>query len=193
MNDKYNRKIKGVTVDVYDVLKAFDVTCPALQHLIKKALCAGLRGHKNREQDLRDIVDSALRAQFINDEENIIRQQEELVAESEQLAKGPGFKCGGFISNDYQVTVGVKGHDHGESVPLVRDMTKLIHEVLKKQEPIDIDGKGDINIAGDITINITVNPEEVQHMTGPTTESINELIRDSIKTACKPGGVLHSK
>ena len=193
MNDKYNSKIKGVTVDVYDVLKAFDVTCPALQHLIKKALCAGLRGHKNREQDLRDIVDSALRAQFINDEENIIRQQEELVAESEQLAKGPGFKCGGFISNDYQVTVGVKGHDHGESFPLVRDMTKLIHEVLKKQEPIDIDGKGDINIAGDITINITVNPEEVQHMTGPTTESINELIRDSIKTACKPGGVLHSK
>ena len=74
MNDKYNRKIKGVTVDVYDVIKAFDVTCPALQHLIKKALCAGLRGHKNREQDLRDIVDSALRAQFINDEENIIRQ-----------------------------------------------------------------------------------------------------------------------
>ena len=173
MNDKYNRKIKGVTVDVYDVLKAFDVTCPALQHLIKKALCTGLRGHKNREQDLRDIVDSALRAQFLNDEENIIRQQEELVAESEQLAKGSGFKCGGFVSNDYRVAVGVNGNDHGESLPLQ---------------------SGDsINVAGDITINITVNPEEIQHMTGPTTEAINELIRDSIKTACKPCGAIHNR
>lgn len=173
MNDKYNRKIKGVTVDVYDVLKAFDVTCPALQHLIKKALCAGLRGHKNRTQDLQDIVDSALRAQCLDKDDAVQRQHEALIAESEQLAKGSGFKCGGFVSNDYQVTVGVKGHDHGESLPLQ---------------------SGDsINVAGDITINITVNPEEIQHITGPTTESINELIRDSIKTACKPGGVLHSK
>lgn len=60
--DKYNRKCKGVNIDVYDVLKAFDVTDPALQHLIKKALCAGLRGHKNKEQDLIDIKDSAARA-----------------------------------------------------------------------------------------------------------------------------------
>ena len=42
-------------MDVYDVLEAFKVTCPALQHLIKKALCAGLRGHKDIIQDLRDI------------------------------------------------------------------------------------------------------------------------------------------
>ena len=45
--NKYHRDLKGVTVDVYDVLKAFEVTNPALQHLIKKALCAGLRGHKD--------------------------------------------------------------------------------------------------------------------------------------------------
>lgn len=60
--NKYNRQCKGVTIDVYDVLKAFEVTDPALQHLIKKALCAGLRGHKNKEQDLVDIFDSAKRA-----------------------------------------------------------------------------------------------------------------------------------
>lgn len=35
-DSKYNRPCKGITVDVYDVLKAFNVTCPALQHLIKK-------------------------------------------------------------------------------------------------------------------------------------------------------------
>jgi len=65
--NKYNRELKGVTVDVYDVLKAFEVTDPALQHLIKKALCAGLRGHKNKDQDLQDILDSAKRAVELND------------------------------------------------------------------------------------------------------------------------------
>lgn len=63
MASKYDRIIKNsVTVDVYDVLVAFDVKCPALQHLIKKALCAGLRGHKNLKQDLLDIEASASRA-----------------------------------------------------------------------------------------------------------------------------------
>lgn len=64
--NKYNRQCKGVTIDVYDVLKAFEVTNPALQHLIKKALCTGLRGHKTREQDLQDILDSAKRAVELN-------------------------------------------------------------------------------------------------------------------------------
>jgi len=49
-------------VDVYDVLDAFEVTCPALQHLTKKALCVGIRGHKNQEEDLKDIIKSAKRA-----------------------------------------------------------------------------------------------------------------------------------
>ena len=64
--NKYHRDLKGVTVDVYDVLKAFEVTDPALQHLIKKALCAGLRGHKNKDQDLQDILESAKRAVELN-------------------------------------------------------------------------------------------------------------------------------
>ncbi len=64
--NKYHRNLKGLTVDVYDVLKAFEVTDPALQHLIKKALCAGLRGHKNKTQDLQDILDSAKRALDLN-------------------------------------------------------------------------------------------------------------------------------
>lgn len=64
--NKYNRVCKGVTIDVYDVLKAFEVTDPALQHLIKKALCTGLRGHKTREQDLQDILESAKRAVELN-------------------------------------------------------------------------------------------------------------------------------
>lgn len=64
---KYHREIKpGVWVDVYDVLVAWGVTNPALQHLIKKALQPGERGHKDVEQDLQDILHSAKRAIELN-------------------------------------------------------------------------------------------------------------------------------
>ena len=59
---KYTKTIHGVSVDVYDVLQAWGVINPALQHLIKKALQCGQRGHKDNEQDLQDIIDSAIRA-----------------------------------------------------------------------------------------------------------------------------------
>ena len=59
---KYTKLIHGVGVDVYDVLTAWGVTNPALQHLIKKALQCGQRGHKDKQQDLQDIIDSAIRA-----------------------------------------------------------------------------------------------------------------------------------
>lgn len=68
--NKYNRQCKGVTIDVYDVLKAFEVTDPALQHLIKKALCAGLRGFKSLEQDLLDILESSNRALELYHDDN---------------------------------------------------------------------------------------------------------------------------
>lgn len=60
---KYTKSVHGVSVDVYDVLMAWGVTNPALQHLIKKALQCGQRGHKDKQQDLQDIIDSAIRAQ----------------------------------------------------------------------------------------------------------------------------------
>lgn len=64
--NKYNRQCKGITIDVYDVLKAFEVTDPALQHLVKKALCAGLRGYKTMQQDLQEVLESAKRAVELN-------------------------------------------------------------------------------------------------------------------------------
>lgn len=59
---KYNRPCKGVTIDVYDVLQAFAVTNPAAQHAVKKLLCAGLRGHKDKMQDLTEALKSVERA-----------------------------------------------------------------------------------------------------------------------------------
>lgn len=52
----------SVTVDVYDVLQAFGVHCPALQHAAKKILCAGLRGAKSAEQDISEAANSCRRA-----------------------------------------------------------------------------------------------------------------------------------
>jgi len=68
--NKYHRKIKSVediagftTADIYSVLEAFDVSCPARQHAIKKLLCSGIRGKGDTMQDLteaRDAVDRAI-------------------------------------------------------------------------------------------------------------------------------------
>lgn len=64
--NKYRRTIRSEKVDVYDVLMAWNVTNPALQHLIKKALQAGDRGHKTLIEDLEDIRLSAIRAIELN-------------------------------------------------------------------------------------------------------------------------------
>ena len=53
-------------IDVYTVLKLFEVTDPCLQHIVKKALCAGKRGHKDMMEDLQNIVDTAIRAVELN-------------------------------------------------------------------------------------------------------------------------------
>jgi DNA-binding protein Fis len=53
-------------IDVYEVLKRFNVTDPCLQHIVKKALCVGNRGHKDMQTDLQDILDTAKRAVEIN-------------------------------------------------------------------------------------------------------------------------------
>ena len=56
-------------IDVYRVLELFEVTDPALQHIIKKALCAGQRGAKDFRKDLEEIVDTGNRRIEMLDED----------------------------------------------------------------------------------------------------------------------------
>ena len=49
-------------VDVYAVIDAFNVTCPARQHAIKKLLCTGIRGKGDALQDLKEARDAITRA-----------------------------------------------------------------------------------------------------------------------------------
>jgi len=55
-------RAKPIIVDVYCVLDAYPTGNPALDHLIKKALCPGGRGHKDRIKDVKEIQWSAGRA-----------------------------------------------------------------------------------------------------------------------------------
>jgi hypothetical protein len=52
----------AIDIDVYCVLKAFDVTCPATAHAIKKLLCAGMRGKGDRKADLIGAMSALNRA-----------------------------------------------------------------------------------------------------------------------------------
>lgn len=62
--NKYDRKIIGkygtgnCTVDVYRVLDAFKTDSPAIDHAIKKLLCAGMRGAKDKRQDYLEAIQS---------------------------------------------------------------------------------------------------------------------------------------
>lgn len=59
---KYHRIIRGVTVDIYDMLVAWRVTCPATAHAIKKLMMPGQRGHKDLVADLKEARASIDRA-----------------------------------------------------------------------------------------------------------------------------------
>lgn len=67
-DNKYSRHVwnrsqsVGIAIDVYDVLEAFDVRCPAMAHAAKKVLCAGIRGTKTAEQDIQEAIQALQRA-----------------------------------------------------------------------------------------------------------------------------------
>lgn len=60
--NKYMKKIGTGEGDVYDVLVAFGITCPAVAHAVKKLLMPGKRGHKTHVQDLAEAKQSIERA-----------------------------------------------------------------------------------------------------------------------------------
>lgn len=66
---KYLRTIRSATapvcsieVDVYCVLKAFEVTDPIVSHAVKKLLCLGKRGKGDRMSDLKGAQAAISRA-----------------------------------------------------------------------------------------------------------------------------------
>lgn len=62
ITSKYHRQVPSKLIDVYDVLNAWQVTNPAIQHAIKKLLQPGKRGSKDKLTDLREAEKSIIRA-----------------------------------------------------------------------------------------------------------------------------------
>lgn len=68
-DNPYIRRVRSINIDIYDILVAFGVTCPARAHAIKKLLCAGCRGHKTELQDLTEALLAVTRALDLQKEE----------------------------------------------------------------------------------------------------------------------------
>lgn len=57
-------------LDIYRILKLYEVSDPCLQHAIKKLLCAGKRGVKNQTQDINEAILSLQRLLEMQGEDN---------------------------------------------------------------------------------------------------------------------------
>lgn len=67
----YFKDVRHLTIlDVYRVLKLFEVDDPCIQHAVKKLLCGGKRGAKNVDSDIKEAIDSLVRFQEMRKEDN---------------------------------------------------------------------------------------------------------------------------
>ena len=66
----YFKKCGYDYVDIYRVLKMFDVTDPCISHACKKLLVSGGRGFKDIEHDIQDVIDTLVRWQEMRKEDD---------------------------------------------------------------------------------------------------------------------------
>lgn len=65
----YYRPCPFPLVDVYRVLRLFNVTNQEIGHAVKKLLCSGLRGAKDHDKDVQEAIDTLLRHRELNKED----------------------------------------------------------------------------------------------------------------------------
>ena len=57
----YRFMYKGIKLDPFRIASIYNMKSFAMMTILKKVLCAGNRGHKNYQQDLKDIICAAER------------------------------------------------------------------------------------------------------------------------------------
>ena len=63
-HDHYKKDVSHLKfIDPYRIADLYDMGGGPIEHAFKKVLCAGMRGHKSRERDVQDAIDSLLRWQ----------------------------------------------------------------------------------------------------------------------------------
>lgn len=68
----YHKEVSHLkSIDVYRVIDLFGVTDGAAQHALKKLLCAGQRGNKTFEQDMREAYDTLARRLQMFEEDRV--------------------------------------------------------------------------------------------------------------------------
>ncbi len=77
---KYETTIIGlcgtaVKIDIYRVLDAYPQVDPHIEHLIKKALKPGERGHKDKRTDYLNIIESAQKALILLDQKERLNDE----------------------------------------------------------------------------------------------------------------------
>jgi hypothetical protein len=80
-----------IHIDVYCVLEAFGVTCPARQHAIKKLLCTGTRGKGDALADLKGALAAINRA--VEMEKVRFDKDQEIDQMLNDFNKDDGSKC----------------------------------------------------------------------------------------------------
>jgi hypothetical protein len=69
---KHNHYFKDVShldyIDVYRIIDLYKIQDPCLQHALKKVLVAGGRGSKDTNKDIQEVIDSCLRYQEMQKE-----------------------------------------------------------------------------------------------------------------------------
>ena len=70
-DNPYLKKFPFDEIDIYRILRLYEVTDPCVQHAVKKLLCAGKRGSKNFYQDVEEARKTLERFGELNIEEVI--------------------------------------------------------------------------------------------------------------------------
>jgi hypothetical protein len=73
----YRKPFPYPEIDIYRILRVYEVADPCIQHAIKKLLCAGKRGSKDYSKDINEALESLNRFMQLNKEEEIYGNQVE--------------------------------------------------------------------------------------------------------------------
>lgn len=105
MTEKHNhyfRSVEGLKqIDVYRIIELFDITCPASQHILKKAMAAGKRGAKDKSRDMQDIIDTATRWQKMREEDAEVELAKSASAAINIASLSSGQISGGFLPTQW--------------------------------------------------------------------------------------------
>ena len=73
----YQYSYKGIKLDPYRILSIYGVTCPAMQHAIKKLLRAG-NSVKDLEQDIQEVIDTLKRKlEMLKEDKGLVLKEDE--------------------------------------------------------------------------------------------------------------------